>query len=257
MEATGAIHPGVEANAFAVLNSKIFIFGGNDKRWNPTNALSTLSAYGHFERLNPEGWSPSPRVLSQGFAYNEKFYFIGAVKQISDNALTNELIEYDPISNKFNRLFINGARLSPRSRFALAVLGNQVFIHGGWGGPSIGSFNDFYVLDMDSFNLIEIHKTGHNSIEAHVSVSLSETFILFVGGLTYGVTNKVKIFDAKKRQWKNEEPLSSELGAGLAWHQAISFPREDGLSVLCLGGFLDYLWQQHPSYMVLFNVTFN
>ena len=273
LDATGSIHPGICFNAFAVVNSKIIIFGGRDEKGNRYNALSTLSADGHFERLNPEGWIPSPREDHQGFVYNGKFYFIGGVVTqrnelrrvdyihwYANQYFTNELIEYDPISNTFTQLFTRGARLSPRYRFALAVLEDRVFIHGGFGGSTSEALNDFYVLDMESLELAIIQEKGYQeSIVAHVSIPLSETLILFVGGVTGGVTynttNEIKIFDAEKSEWKEEEPLSSKLGTGLTNHRAISFPRKDGVSILCLGGFSDP--RVHPSYMVLFNVTFN
>ena len=269
MEATGSIHPGVWMNAFAVLNSKIVIFGGENERKSPTNAISTLSADGHFSRLNPKGWNPSSRYHHQGFAYNGKFYFIGGLvtqknltrkedyilfSDIDSLYLTNELIEYDPFSNTFSQLFLNiqGARLSPRAFFALALLGDRVFIHGGIGNRRL---HDFYVLDMKSLKLAEIPDTGYlNPIYHHVSISLSSLLILFAGG--FSGTNQVKIFDAEKHAWKDEEPLSNWLGDGLQRHRAISFPRKDGASVLCLGGVIDWEWT-HPAYMVLFNVTLN
>ena len=276
MDATGSIHPDIRTNAFAVLNSKIYIFGSFIEAEHRIAALSTLSAKGHFERLNPEGWIPSPRYDHQGFAYNGKFHFIGGVVTqrnesrkedyihwYANRFFTNELIEYNPISNTFTQLFTHGARLSPRLGFALAVLRNRVFIHGGFGGSTSEPLNDFYVLDMKSLELAIIQETGYlESIGAHVSIPLSETLILFVGGVTGGVTynttNEIKIFDAEKSEWQEEEPLSSKLSAGLGAHRAISFPRKDGISILCLGGIIKTPHNTtHPSYMVLFNVTFN
>ena len=276
MEATGTIHPGTYFNGFAVLDSKIFIFGGPDRQ-NFTNALSTLDSNGHFERLYPEGWIPSPRYGNQGFAHNGKFYFIGGVvKQINESRkedyiksksgyiYTNEFVEYDPKSNAFTQLYIKGTHHSPRMASALAVLGDQVFIHGGHApkGTSYVSLNDFYVLDMKSFKLTEIKETGYSqNIDYHVAISFSERHILFVGGQlltgnSRNVTNQVKIFDAKKRQWKDEEPLSSKMGDGLMMHRATSFPGKKSLSILCMGGFSDNSWTI-SSYMVLFNITLN
>ena len=276
MKATGTIHPGTYFNGFAVLDSKIFIFGGPDRQ-NFTNALSTLDSNGHFERLYPEGWIPSPRYGNQGFAHNGKFYFIGGVvKQINESRkedyiksksgyiYTNEFVEYDPKSNAFTQLYIKGTHHSPRMASALAVLGDQVFIHGGHApkGTSYVSLNDFYVLDMKSFKLTEIKETGYfEAMHHHEAISLSDRHILFVGGVSHptgNVTNQVKIFDAKTNQWKEEEPLSFEIGAGLQVHRAIRFPdKNNSVAVLCMGGFIDSLFHTHSSYMVLFNISFN
>ena len=99
-----------------------------------TNVISTLSADGHFERHSPIGAVPSPRLNPQGFAYNNKFYFGGGfVKANRVLHLTNQFHEYDPNSNKFTRLAIRGKQMTPRVNFAIAVLGDRVYIHGGCG----------------------------------------------------------------------------------------------------------------------------
>ena len=111
---------------------------------------------------------------------------------------------------------------------------------------------------MISLQLTEIADTGYlNPLHAHVSISLSKTLILFVGGKDrdHILSNKVKIFDAEKREWRDEEPFLSKLGLGLGDHRAIGFPRKDGVSIICLGGFSNI--SKHPSYMVVFNATFH
>ena len=270
-EATVSIHPGTFLNAFAVLDSKIFIFGGDTGGYVLTNALSTLSCDGDFETLHPEGWIPSPRGRHQGFTHNQKLYFLGGiVAQIDESRkkdyveykekfLTNELIEYDPNFNAFTRLSIRGPRLSPRIGFALAILEDRVFIHGGV-TQEAGSrivLKDFYVLDVTSLELTQIKEAGYSTpLSYHVSIPISNRHVLFVGGENAdAVINQVKIFDVEKREWEEEEPISSEIGAGLSDNQAASFPRKNCFSVLCLGGYIDWEWKTHPNYMVLFNVT--
>ena len=68
--------------------------------------------------------------------------------------------------------------------------------------------------------------------------------------------NQVKIFDAKSQQWKEEEPISSEIGEGLLLHRAIKFLREKGFSLICVGGYLDNPLETHPSHMVLFDISY-
>ena len=134
MATTGVVHPDAYEPAFAALDSKIFIFGGYVGKSQMTDALSTLSADGRFERLVPDGQVPSSRAKHQGFAYKNKFYFGGGKELRSDGGyeLTNDFYKYDPRLNLFTRLSIRGKRMKPRRDFAIALLGDRVFIHCGW-----------------------------------------------------------------------------------------------------------------------------
>ena len=275
MPVTGAVHPGRRLATFSVVGSQIFLFGGDDIL---TNALSTLSADGHFKRLSPRGEIPSPRRNHRGFVHNGTVYFLcGVVGEVDKSRkedfadkghgdgffYTNELIEYDPIQNRFSHPRVRGARLSPRSAPAIAVLSHRAFIHGGKNkGANRGEISDFYVLDMTSLQLTEIKATGYTKgIWCHIAVPISKRHILFAGGaipnpqsqILNRFTNQVKIFDTEKEEWEEEEPLSSVSGTGLADHRAVEFPKANGVSILCIGGLEDSR-RRHPSHMVVFDV---
>ena len=271
MPATGSVHSGSFHPAFAALDSKIYIFGGQSGGDEWTNVLSTLSANGHFESLSPKGETPSPRIGHQGFTHEGKFYFLGGwVKEIDESRkedfiaaesnpawfFTNDFFVYDPRLNLLSRLEIRGKRLSARVSFALAVSGDKVFIHGG--SCNSRGIKDFHVLDLKSLEMTEIREYGYWSPMCfHVAVTISERRILFVGGSRPPgeVTNEVKIFDAKETEWSEEEPLPTEIGEGLQLHSAVGFPQENGISVLCLCGYVDASCTTHPSRMVLLEVT--
>ena len=242
-----------------------------------TNALSTLSSDGRFERLSPQGEIPSPRIKTKGFAYNGKLVMVGGKVQQMDESreqdffkwkdilhnstqfYTNEFYEYDPKTNIFKRLLIHGAYLSPRVGFALAILEDRVFIHGGVRNEE--GLNDFYVLDMTSLKLAPIGVNGYGgkSICNHVAEAISDTQLLFVGGTLEGkvISHKVKIYDAKKNEWKDEDPISPLMGWGLTDFRSVSFSRKTGVSVLLVSGYNDISRMTHPRYMVLFNITFS
>jgi len=168
---------------------------------------------------------------------------------------TNDFFVYDPQRNLLSRLEIRGKRLSPRVHFSLAVSGDQVFIHGG-ACNRVGK-KDFHVLDLKSLEMTEIKEFGYpTSMCAHVAVTISERRILFVGGNPQGeITNDVKIFDAEEEKWSEKNPLPSEIGAGLRNHCAVVFFKENGISVLCLGGYIDFRCTTHPSHMVLLDIN--
>ena len=267
-KATGSVHPGTSHLAFIVLDSKIYIQGGDTGGWNFTDALSTLSADGHFERVSPMGEIPSPRRDHRAFTYQGKLYFFGGYVQQVDEArkedfvesklgvfYNNDFHEYDPKSRRFSRLKIRGARISPRIGSAIATNGQQVFIHGGERNGKF--FKDFYLLDLNSLEFTEIKQTVFNDSNTfHTATSFFQRYLFFAGGETPGqVSNQVKIFDAKSFRWKEEEPMSSEIGKGLWLHRAIKFPREKGFSLICVGGYIYSPSKTHPSHMVLFDIT--
>ena len=248
MEARGSVHPASVYPAFAVLRSKIFIYGGDAGDFDLSKTLSTLSLKGHFEVLSPLSETPSPRRDHQAFVHDEKIYFLGGyVNEINENRgedyrkrkgspvyFTNEMIQYDPETNRFRQIFSRGRHLSPRIGSAVAVLGHRVFIHGGH--DNLGSLHDFFVLDMKTFELAEIESTGYESrISYHSAISITAKHLLFVGGYTpesQKATNQVKIYDAKSGAWEKERSLSYAIGAGLNLQRAVGFPRKDGIAVL-------------------------
>ena len=90
----------------------------------------------------------------------------------------------------------------------------------------------------------------------HTATPVSDKHIIFVGGDEVEIINKVQLYDVEKREWKEETPLSPEIGKGLEVHSAIGIRREKGAFVLCLGGYVDRDRTTHPRHMVAFDVTF-
>ena len=87
-------------------------------------------------------------------------------------------------------------------------------------------------------------------------MSLSRLFL--VGGNpgidTDGVSNRVAIFDVDKSEWKEDAPLSSKFsgdGGGLKHHQAFETQNENGVSVICIGGYIDVDFEQHPDHFAI------
>ena len=226
----------------------------------------------------PEGWIPTPRQKHQAFCYDGKvFFFGGVVNQIDESRkgdfieirypnvrisnhfrfyYTNELLEYDPKTNRLTRLQIRGDQLTPRIDFAMAVVGDQVYIHGGWLRQEV--LNDFYALNMKTLELEKIEETGYmGGVFGHNMISILNRYILFTGGFNYndGFLNNVKIFDTKERQWKEEEPLSPEIGLGLYHHRTVKFSSTSGDTVLCVGGLVEN-YKTVASHMVAIDLVY-
>ena len=107
----------------------------------------------------------------------------------------------------------------------------------------------------------EIDNSGiSNGLNAHslIRVSLSQLFLLGGNsGITdSSISNRVATFDVGKSQWKKEARLSSKFGGnkgGLQRHQAFEYPNGSGVSVICIGGYVDKDYRQHPDHFVIFD----
>ena len=91
-------------------------------------------------------------------------------------------------------------------------------------------------------------------------VSLSQLFL--VGGNpginTAGISNRVAFFNVDKLEWKEEAPLSSKFGGngrGLKAHQAFEMQNENGVAVICIGGWVDAAANQHPDHLAIFDFS--
>ena len=264
----GEIHPGFRSSEAAVCNHILYLFGGKIAE-SYTNVLSTLTLTGHFERLSAKGDDPLPRVEHRCFTYDGKVFIIaGFVKSVVKSRVNdfdevndlgfianNDLLEFNPKSRRFSRLKVKGTRLSPRGAIAIETVDHRAFIHGGTGRG--GRLRDFYVLDLTSLVLTEIANFGFpRGMDDHTITRVSDRHLLFVGGGDHeNISNEVKLFDTEGFLWKDLAPIPEEVGAGLKLHRAVKFLKEDGCSVICLGGYVDLAMKKHPSSMIVFDVT--
>ena len=158
---------------------------------------------------------------------------------------------------------MNLIRMTPRKFFALALLGDRVFVHG---GECNGNLADFYFLDMKTLTWTQIDDDGI-PYAFHTFSPYSEKQFVAVGGLARKhLSNKVRLFDAETLTWKEEAPLPREFGGGgggLAAHRAVELPKEngggggrEGAVIICLGGCVDSDAKTHPDYLLLFDVSY-
>ena len=148
--------------------------------------------------------------------------------------------------------------MSPRVDFGLAVLGDRVFVHGGWDGWE--AKRDFLVLDTRSFQWSHIEETRFSKgINGHSLTRFSDTEMYVVGGMSgYGYLSKeVSVFDAAQSEWREEESLPAEFGGaegGLVEQRSVGISIEGGAFVVCLGGLIDVKQCKHPDHMLVFDI---
>ena len=255
INATGDVHLGHMWAASTAINGLIYIFGGDNRDY-PVNDISTLSANGHFTRLQPSGdVIPSPRWSKKAWSYDDQFYcFGGMVKRIDETRkedfmefgsyhMTNKTFKFDTKTSTWTCLAIRGVGPSLRTDFAIARLGHRVFIQGG-NDYYFGFLSDFFMLDLKTMKKTEIRNAGISAGLARHSlnpVSLSQ--LLLVGGNPSHdkVSNRVAIFDVSKSEWTEEATIPTQFGGsegGLQQHQAFETRNETAVTVICVGGYV-------------------
>ena len=275
--ATGNVHPGRASAAFTVLNNLVYILGGQYKNERGddifVNDFTTLSAEGNFTRLSLTGDIPFPRIYAEAWSYNDFIFFFGGLVQKIDEKrnqdfaerekgqdyYTNETYRLHPSTNNIVRLETKGTPPSPRRWFAMAQIDHRVFIQGGFGnhdGNTYFPLSDFFALDLDTFEWSEIKPSGiPDGLRAHSLTAVSSSQLLLVGGDDFFITDRIAMFDLDKFEWKEREHLPLQFGGkrgGLAFHQAFELRNEYGLSIICIGGYMDNNWKQHSDHAIVF-----
>jgi len=274
IKVTGDIHPGYMSAVSVVCDEIVYIFGGDFGFCVYTDALSTLSPSGRFKRLSPTGDVPSPRCEHGGWSCLDEIFILGGLVQRVDETrmsnfvkdkdvpgtyFNNDCYRYNTISNEFSRVLTTGEGPTPRSGFGVARLDDCVYTYGGvCNGVAL---NDLRVLNLRRLEWSKIDGAGFSSALCVQTLSpISRTQLMMVGGNSPGgITNKVWVFDAAKSVWKENEPLPAEFGGsggGLMMHRAVEIPKENGVFVLCIGGYVDAELKKHPEHFILYDVSF-
>ena len=238
-----------------------------------SNVLSSLSSTGKFTRLHPRGDVPVPTFNHGSWSFDGKIYFFAGIKKEADNEkrkhmvamnvdptlfYNNDLHCLDLATNSYFSIPTTGNAPTPRYDFGQAQIGEKVFIHGG--SCNSQPLNGFHWLNLHTFQWTGIQNTGfHEGIRSHTLIPISEKDIVLVGGDNgTRISNKVKKFRdyAYDYGWTELGPLADEVmeNAGLLGHSAIHVPNEDGVFILCFGGYVDKPPKKHPNVMALLKI---
>ena len=176
---------------------------------------------------------PSPRAFHTGWEYDGKLWVFGGNEaqlnlRINDNGFSlstksfgfnNDLLSFNPSSNKWTNLKCSGIIPDPRVLHATAVAQNKVWLYGGAG--SARPFNDFHELNMDSFTWSQI-KTGIIKPKGRYASSLTAVshtqLVLHCGvGSHREVLDDTWIWDMTSHSWRQHV---SNKDHPRTWHTA-------------------------------------
>lgn len=206
----------------------LYVYGGHTA---PTHTYSTQAVSGRFWRINlaaPKSWEelPSgPRLQGMNLAtHGGKIYRVGGMDPRNapgakaDNYSVTTAARYDPAAGKWEEL---AALPSPRSSHDLAVLGNQLYVLGGWDMRGRAGGNHW--LDhMNVLNLADAGATWQAAPQAFerraLIAAVHQGKIYVLGGFTEESDPmlRVDIFDPASKTWSQGPDLPGKDENGFA-----------------------------------------
>ena len=186
-----APEPFIYAVAVAIKGT-VYTFGGWRYESYESNELWTLNRTetGSFTwgviKYQCEKESPSPRYGHTGWQYAGKLWVFGGKGPspqcyLNDHGdvveatiiTNNQLLSYDPNTNKWTNPQCFGEVPSPRSRLGSTIIGEKVFLFGGY-NANVGLSDDFLQLNMYSLTWTPI-QTGLHRPRASCDCTLTAT----------------------------------------------------------------------------------
>jgi hypothetical protein len=142
-----------------VINDKIYIFGGFDSDCIYNKLMSFDGSHGKLDFEHGQGTVPYHRGNHSAVAYREKIIFFGgATCTAGSYTYYNDVLSYHTKKNKWKKHTCTGDVPPPRSQHTATLLGDIMFVIGGYNGHTIVS--NIYALDLNTMHWSEINPIG-------------------------------------------------------------------------------------------------
>ena len=215
-----AMPEGFASFGAAATDGFVYVYGGHKGR---THNYSTATVHGKFRRLNvasPErGWEELPEgPIGQGLAlvaHGGLLYRLGGMQpkngpsEKADNVSMANCAAFDPNSRVWKDIPPFPA---PRSSFDAVVVGDRIYVFGGWNQPGRGKENEWretgLVLDLKSEPL-KWREVPQPFKRRALNLAAADGKVFVVAGFTPDeeTDQSVDVFDTKTEQWSKAAPL--------------------------------------------------
>ena len=240
---------GLTSFGAAIIDGKVYVYGGHTgsahsystaEQSNRLWCLDTKNAQSGWEQL-----ATGPRLQGLGLvAWNGKLIRIGGFTAMNEEGEDHDLQSqagvamFDPETKQWSDL---PSLPEPRSSLDAAVLGDFVYVFGGWQLSGESSDSQWHTTAW-RLNLADSSK-GWEAIadppfqRRALSVAAHDGKLFVIGGMQKkgGPTTKTAVYDPATDQW-SEGPVLP--GRGMAGFGSASFECDGRLFVSSLGGFV-------------------
>lgn len=191
-------------HTFTVIGDLVYLFGGNDLRRppGPNNDLYKVdmsSTDFYWTKLDLPGRIPEPRSHHSAIVYGTKIIFFGGFR--SSSIRYNDVWILDTANDEWSQPHVGITETKadgeiafkrlwpevplPRGAHSATLVGNQMYIFGGYGGAGFArrDFNDVTALDLDTWEWRSIECTGEipEPRSGHQGVAVLDN-IYIIGG---------------------------------------------------------------------------
>jgi N-acetylneuraminic acid mutarotase len=199
-----------QEHAVVALDGTIYLLGGFDDN---VTLLDSVETYD----IATQTWGTAApldgaRHHPNAAAVDGKLYLVGALVGGGFNALGDVRI-YDPGSNQWS----NGASMpagSERGGSAVAVIGTDIYVAGGWRGGPVADFSRYDTVG-DSWTPLPDVPTARDHL---VGAAIGGVFYLVGGrlGAISSVQDRVDAFDPAVGSWQPRTPMPTPRGGAAA-----------------------------------------
>jgi hypothetical protein len=171
--------PPRSAHSAVIYKNEMLIFGG----WNGHSSLNDFFSLNLdtlvWRQIQSEG-TPSKRRMHSAVVYNDKMYLFGGYDECRAAQSYNELCCFDFQTETWKVVPCGGKIPKGRSRQAATLVGNNMYIIGGW--DRISHFDQVLRLDLDNFVWFEEKKDINLKIAQQSCVLVEDSWIVMFGG---------------------------------------------------------------------------
>ena len=220
-------------HSLSMIGSNLFIFGGlnSDGKPGPVDELWCLKTQGdafEWSLISPAGECPLPRWKHSASVYGNQLVVFGGFHSSTNRS--NDTFLFDTVSLTWSRpidaqgeFTPRGNHMptknawpftpSPRGAHSATVLGDVIYIFGGYGGQGYGrrDFNDMFQLDLKDWTWSKTQCRGKSPDprSSHAACRVESSIFVHGGWNAVQQFNDLHIFDTVTNTWTEADVSSN------------------------------------------------
>lgn len=247
-------------HSFSIVGDFGYLFGGNDFRKppGPNNELYKLDMSGnefYWSRVETPDRCPGPRSHHTATVYaGTKILFFGGFKNSSKRY--QDVWILDTTNDEWSQPYAGQTEVkpdgeiifkriwndvpSPRGSHSASLVGNQLYIFGGYGGSGFArrDFNDVTILDFDTWEWMPVECTGEipEPRSGHQAVPVQDKIYVIGGWNSMEQFKGIHILDTVSNTWSIPQGDNVDTGIRRWNHAAVSVQAVPYWKIFVFGG---------------------
>lgn len=221
------------------------------KYYSEKHALSKEGSLKWTERIKTHGTAPSKRFKHTCTVVGKHLIYIGG--QETDTKRFNDIVYYDTDSKTFSQPTIRGDKVPNFSRHTAALVGNRIFVFGGFDGHGTNfhlSIFDPYARMWTNVPTAQLKGTPPVSRTNHAAASVGKKMFIFGGNNNneagqYQVLDDLSMLDTETMTWSKPK-TTGDIPTARSGHTLTAI----GKKIYLFGG---GVWNESAGWVSKFN----